>query len=89
MNGKKISACLIHFVNEDIPELSIISSELTAKFPQIKEKRRKLKKLSFQKMLNAIGKLGYEMPNVVKSDQGPEFSGPGWKKQTHIRHYII
>jgi hypothetical protein len=44
------------------------------------EKEGPITLTNFQKMLAAIAKLGYKVPNVVKSDQGPEFSGPGWRK---------
>ena len=33
---------------------------------------------SLKKMIKAVGTLGYAKPKVLKSDQGPEFSGPQW-----------
>jgi hypothetical protein len=33
---------------------------------------------SFKKMIAAITSLGYGAPKILKSDQGPEFSGPTW-----------
>ena len=35
---------------------------------------------SFKKMLKAIALLNYPPPKMVRSDKGPEFSGPGWRK---------
>ncbi len=35
---------------------------------------------SFEAVLLAIGQLGYDMPKFLKSDQGPEFQGPGWDR---------
>jgi hypothetical protein len=35
---------------------------------------------SLKKMVAAVRALGYAVPKVLKSDQGPEFSSPHWKK---------
>ena len=35
---------------------------------------------SFNKCLRAIKLLNYPLPKMVRSDQGPEFQGPGWTK---------
>ena len=43
---------------------------------------------NFKKMLNAIAQLGYPMPRVFKSDQGPEFSGPGWSALDHKHKWL-